>query len=263
MSALDSAQAASAAQFDSQSERYGRSHILADTSDLEAAFKRLQLPSMVAALDIATGGGHTALFLARRGYAVSYCDVAEKMVEATRKLLATEEYFPVVGMRCPAENIPCPDALFTLVTCRVAPHHFSSIERFLSEVRRLLLPGGTFLMIDGTVPEDEAAATWLNKVEKWRDTSHGRLLSQKEWLQAVHEAGLQVVSSEIHHREQPDLEWYFETANTNADNRQKVLDAVESAEASVREHLQLETSKSGTISWRWPMLTLVARRQAG
>ena len=39
--ALDLKQSASAAQFNRQSDRYGKSHILADTQDLEHALARV------------------------------------------------------------------------------------------------------------------------------------------------------------------------------------------------------------------------------
>jgi hypothetical protein len=43
------------------------------------------------------------------------------------------------------------------------------------------------------------------------------------------EAGLKVVRSELQSRQQPDLNWYFETAATPKANREKVLEAVANA----------------------------------
>ena len=64
---FDSGQAASAAQFDRQHLRYGKSHILADTSDVAAGLNGLEVSSGGRALDVVTGGGHTVLRLARMG----------------------------------------------------------------------------------------------------------------------------------------------------------------------------------------------------
>ena len=66
--ALDVKQSASAAQFNRQSDRYGKSHILADTQDVEQGLRGLIVPASGTALDVATGGGHTALWLARHGW---------------------------------------------------------------------------------------------------------------------------------------------------------------------------------------------------
>jgi 2-polyprenyl-3-methyl-5-hydroxy-6-metoxy-1,4-benzoquinol methylase len=78
---FDAAQAASAAQFDRQSDRYGKSHILADTSDVAAALAGVAVPKDGRALDVATGGGHTALYLATQGWRVTAGDIAPRMLE--------------------------------------------------------------------------------------------------------------------------------------------------------------------------------------
>ena len=77
---LDSTQAASAAQFNRQSERYGKAHILADTQDVARALAGVSVPTAGRALDVATGGGHTALFLARQGWNVTVGDISERML---------------------------------------------------------------------------------------------------------------------------------------------------------------------------------------
>jgi 2-polyprenyl-3-methyl-5-hydroxy-6-metoxy-1,4-benzoquinol methylase len=90
---FDAAQAASAAQFDRQSDRYGKSHILADTADVDEALSGLLPTPGGRALDVATGGGHTALQLARRGWRVTAGDLSPRMLENARTLLG-EAGFP-------------------------------------------------------------------------------------------------------------------------------------------------------------------------
>src|SRR3954470_9334581 len=85
MKQLDQAQAASAAQFDRQSDRYGKSHILADTHDVRAGLAGITPVPGERALDVATGGGHTALCLAQLGWQVTAGDIAPRMLENARK----------------------------------------------------------------------------------------------------------------------------------------------------------------------------------
>ncbi|HWA09763.1 MAG TPA: methyltransferase domain-containing protein [Opitutaceae bacterium] len=257
--ALDRAQAASAAQFDRQSDRYGKSHILADTADVVAALRDVAVPAGGAALDVATGGGHTALQLARLGWRVTAGDIAPRMLENARKL-AAEAGFAVEARLFPAEEMPFPDGSFDLVTARVAPHHFSSPEQFVAEVARVLRPGGRFLLIDGSVPDnDPATEAWLHEVEKWRDPSHGRFLSRAVWESFVRARGFTVERSQLNPLKQPDLQWYFETAATPAENRTKVLEAVRTVPPAVRAALRLG-EEDGRIVWWWPRLTLLAKR---
>jgi ubiquinone/menaquinone biosynthesis C-methylase UbiE len=256
---FDAAQAASAAQFDRQSDRYGSSHILADTSDVAEALAGVAPSGGGRALDVATGGGHTALRLAQMGWSVTAGDVSPRMLENAAKLLRAEGH-PLETRLFAAEQMPYPDAAFDLVTVRVAPHHFSSPRRFVGEAARVLRPGGHFLLIDGSVPDaDSETAEWLHRVERWRDPSHGRFLSRGEWEAIVLGSGLSLLASSLHPRKQPDLNWYFETAATPAQNRSLVLEAVRTAPAGVRAALRLAV-EGGRITWWWPMLKLLARR---
>ena len=97
----------------------------------------------------------------------------------------------------PAEKLPFADASFDLVTCRTAPHHFADVAAFVAEVARVLRPGGVFGLVDNISPEDPKAAAPYNEFEKLRDPSHGRCLSESEWLTLINGAGLVVRQSEI------------------------------------------------------------------
>jgi ubiquinone/menaquinone biosynthesis C-methylase UbiE len=257
---LDAAQTASAEQFNRQSDRYGKSHILADTSDVTEALAGIGPPAGGRSLDVATGGGHTALCTARMGWRVTAGDVSDRMLENAKRLLA-DEGLELETLLFPAEAIPFPDATFDLVTVRVAPHHFSSPQRFVAEAARVLRPGGHFLLIDGCVPDgDRESEEWLHRVEKWRDPSHGRFLPRSEWEALVLKSGLEIKSSTLHPKKQPDLHWYFETAATTPENRIQVLDAIQSASVAVRKALRLEDD-DGKIVWWWPMLRLLAHKR--
>jgi len=256
---LDPTQSAAAAQFDRQSDRYGKNHILADTSDVAAAMENIHAPADARALDVATGGGHTALYLARHGWRVSAGDVSAKMLENAAKLLAGEG-LTLETRLFPAEDIPYDDATFDLVTSRVAPHHFSSPEKFVTEAARVLKPGGHFLLIDGSVPDnDPVTEEWLHRVEKWRDPSHARFLSRTAWENLTRASGLNVLQSSLQPMKQPDLDWYFETAATTRENRALVLKAVADAPDAVRRALRLGVEE-GRIVWWWQRLALLARK---
>lgn len=166
----------------------------------------------------------------------------------------------IVTRQHAAEALPYDDESFDAVTCRVAAHHFSSPAAFVSESVRVLKRGGYFLLIDGTVPDDEPdAALWMNTVEKLRDSSHARLLSPGEWQQLCIDAGLFLQRIEITRMHQPDLTWYFKTAATRDENRQKVIELYESASPHLRSIFNICTV-DGRRTWKWHRLQLLARR---
>jgi ubiquinone/menaquinone biosynthesis C-methylase UbiE len=257
---LDAVQQAAQEQFARQSRSYGRSHILADVSDVAAALEKISLPMPAHVLDVATGAGHTGLHLASLGHTVTCTDLAAPMLDRVREA-AVERGLKVETRQHPAEEFPYGDAGFDLVTSRIAPHHFSSPESFIRETARVLRPGGWFLLIDGSVPNGEPEAEeWLHQIEKHRDPSHHRLLTPHAWTMLCEAHGLRVQSAELRRFKQPDLEWYFQTAATSPENREIVRELIADAPASARAAFRL-AEEDGKIVWWWPRLTLIAQRE--
>jgi ubiquinone/menaquinone biosynthesis C-methylase UbiE len=256
---LDPQQQRSAAQFDRQAANYGKQHILADTRDVAELLALIPGAKQGRALDVATGGGHTALALARAGYEPVVGDLAPAMLENAVKLLASEG-FAVEPAIFPAEEMPFADASFRAVACRVAPHHFTDVPAFVRESHRVLEPGGHLLIIDGSVTDnDPETAEWLHQVEKLRDPSHGRLLDRSTWTRIVEEAGFSIQHAELQPMNMPDLEWYFSAAATTEPNRVQVRELIGNASPHVREAMQIQTG-DGPIRWVWQRISLLARK---
>lgn len=257
---LDPIQQAAQAQFGRQSRNYGPSHILADISDVAAALTRISLPARARVLDVATGAGHTGLHLASLGHEVTCADLAAPMLDRVREAAAARG-LAVTTRQHPAEELPYGGASFDLVTSRIAPHHFSSPADFVRETARVLRGGGWFLLIDGSVPDDAPEAeAWLHEVEKLRDPSHRRLLTPRAWRELCAAHRLLVESAELRPLQQPDLEWYFDTAATSVENRARVRALVAHAPEAARTAFRLG-EEAGRIVWWWQRLTLVARRE--
>jgi ubiquinone/menaquinone biosynthesis C-methylase UbiE len=256
---LNDVQLAAQEQFSRQSERYGQGHILENIEDVKAALATIPLPSCAKVLDVATGAGHTGLLLASLGHDVTLADIAQPMLDKAAKT-AAERGMTVKTFQHPAEQFPYADNEFDLVTCRVAAHHFSFPERFIAETARVLKRGGTLLLIDGTVSDDQPEAeAWLHAVEKLRDPSHNRFLTPRTWAAFCQLRGLEVKSAQISPFKQPDLNWYFETAATPDENRIKVLELVARIPSGARA-LFRPAEEDGKIIWWWQRLTLIATK---
>lgn len=258
---MDLIQRAAQEQFQKQSHRYARGHILEDTRDVAAALADVHLAPGSEAVDIATGAGHTAFYLAAAGLRVTASDLTPAMLQRVREG-AAERGLELRTNEHSAESLPYPDASFQLVACRVAAHHFSSPADFVRESARVLKAGGWFLVIDATVPDDSPEAeAWLHQVEKLRDPSHNRLIPPREWRTLCEQSGLVIQKLEIFDRKQPDLEWYFDAAATTPENRERVRTLIATASPSVQNEYRLGQEDGKTI-WYWPTLTLLARKPA-
>jgi ubiquinone/menaquinone biosynthesis C-methylase UbiE len=153
------------------------------------------------ALDIATGAGHVALALAPRLAHVVASDLTPQMLGVARGL-ACERGIPNMSFaEMRAEALPFAGSTFDLVTCRIAPHHFDDVSKFVAESARVLRPGGVFGLVENISPDTSfmegdagalaAAADEYNAFEKLRDPSHVRCLTLTEWRDLVARAGLQ------------------------------------------------------------------------
>src|ERR1019366_2649918 len=83
-----------------------------------------------------------------------------------------------------AAELPFADATFDAVVTRLSVHHFDRPARVMSEIFRVLRPGGSFVIADVIASEVSVEAELQNAIEILRDPSHVRMLPGSE-LQAL------------------------------------------------------------------------------
>lgn len=194
-------------QFGAHAEQYvtSRDHQTSESLDRLVALAAPE-PSW-SALDIATGGGHTALALAPRVREVVASDLTREMLDAAERFIRAKGVMNVSFREADACDLPFPDAAFDLVTCRVAPHHFADVPRFVRECARVVKPGGKVIVIDNLAPADAASAAYFNSLEKARDPSHQRAFNEAEWVGFFRDAGLRVERVE-HFRKRREFDFW-------------------------------------------------------
>lgn len=147
-------------------------------------------------LDVATGGGHTALHFAPRVRQVVASDFTLRMLQAANDFMSEQGGENIRCAGADAEQLPFASASFDLVVCRVAAHHFPDIYRFCVEARRVLKADGVLLVHDHVMPDSAKAARYINAYEKLRDPAHVRALPEYEWCGVMQDAGLLLEHSE-------------------------------------------------------------------
>ncbi|MEO8955780.1 MAG: class I SAM-dependent methyltransferase [Ktedonobacteraceae bacterium] len=180
------------------------------------------------ALDIATGGGHTALAVAPLVAQVMVSDLTPRMLEKAREFLLAQGVANAQFQVADAEHLPFGDGTFDRVTCRIAAHHFPAMLQAVKEVARVLKTGGLFLLIDCMAPSDAELDTFDNTVEKWRDASHGRSCTKEEWQDFFTQAGLRVEQMEFFRRTHDYDDWTLRSQLPNNEKAQLEQFIVES-----------------------------------
>jgi demethylmenaquinone methyltransferase / 2-methoxy-6-polyprenyl-1,4-benzoquinol methylase len=106
-------------------------------------------------LDVATGTGDLAIALARlKPASVTGIDIAGEMLAVGREKVARKGLGGVISFReADAEHIPFPDHSFDAVTVAFGVRNYENLEQGLSEMRRVMKPGGLMLILEFSHPE--------------------------------------------------------------------------------------------------------------
>lgn len=182
-------------QFDPKAEAYLTSSVHARGPDLEQA--ALQVQSMAnrqAMLDVGCGAGHLGFRLAEYFQRVVATDLSPSMLDTVRTAAAQRGLPQIEVRQTGAESLPFPDAHFDLVSSRYSAHHWNDVPAGLREMRRVMRPGGSLLMIDLMGDESPLIDTHLQAVELLRDPSHVRDYSPSQWRGMLQNAGFEVQS---------------------------------------------------------------------
>jgi len=207
-------------QFARTAESYISSFSHKTGTDLQRLLELGEWNTAQYALDIATGGGHTALAVAPLVAGVTLSDLTPRMLEKAREFLLAQGVTNAQFQVADAEHLPFADSSFDRVTCRIAAHHFPDMAQAVQEVARVLKTGGLFLLIDCMAPSDRELDTFDNTVEKWRDASHGRSCTQEEWQAFFAQAGLRVEHMEFFRKTHSYDDW---TLRSQLPNNEKAL----------------------------------------
>ena len=144
---------------------------------------RLRLPTGALVADVACGDGATLGLLARAGLLAVGVDVEQRAVARARRQAAA-----VVG---DAQHLPLASGAYDAVLCECSVSTFADPARALSELARVLRPGGQLAMTDVVLRRDLAPARVVAAVDR---LTCARTLPAYAAL--VEAAGLRVVRTE-------------------------------------------------------------------
>jgi len=257
---VEDSRALSRRSFGANAERYvsSRDHQTGESLDRLVALAATRRTWR--ALDIATGGGHTALALAPHVREVVASDLTLEMLAAAERFIRGKGVTNVVFREGDACSLPFADSEFDLVTCRVAPHHFPDAAQFVRECARVVRPGGTVVVIDNVTPEDAVASAAINEIERVRDPSHQRAYNETEWVTFFRDAGL-VVERVEHFRKRRDFDFWTDLQEVDRQVRERLRGLFQALPASAKTALAPEEHE-GRLTFFLNEVLILARSPA-
>jgi ubiquinone/menaquinone biosynthesis C-methylase UbiE len=172
-------------------------------------------------LDVSTGGGHTALAFSPYVARVVATDLAPEMLVAAERFVSERGAPNVEFKTADAESLPFGNAEFDLVTNRIALHHYPDARKAISEMARVLRPGGILGLVDNVVPPDKQIAGYINGFEKLHDPSHHWCYPLVRLQAYVKAAGLTVEHSETFKKER-DLDAWADRSGCSEETKEKL-----------------------------------------
>ncbi len=148
-------------------------------------------------VEVACGPGLISRALAPKVRRIIGVDLTPAMLEVGRREAARAAIANAGFIQGDAVQLPFAAAALDGAVTRFSLHHIPLPGRCVTEMARVVRPGGLVIIADHVTTADGAAAAWHQEMERLRDPSHWTCLTQ-EALQATGErAGLSLQSERL------------------------------------------------------------------
>lgn len=232
-------------QFGSQASAYLTSAVHASGRDLVRLGERLAAFPQAQVLDLGCGAGHASFVAAQHVAHVTAYDLSGQMLDVVAHAAKDKGLNNISTRQGYAESLPFDDETYDVVISRYSAHHWHDVGQALREIKRVLKPGGIYIIMDIMSPGNPVRDIWLQTVEALRDTSHVRNYSSGEWFAMITEAGL-VSRSLVTDRLPLEFSSWIARMRTPDTLSQAIRLYQESASAEVKAYFELQEEGSFT-----------------
>ena len=182
--------------YDSIAPAYDRRYVVNDYSGVERALRAFVGPEFTGrVLEVGCGTGHWLQLLGEHAIRVAGVDVSGRMLAVART--TAHDAALALGR---AEQLPWSDRTFGRLFCINAFHHFVDKLGFLSEARRVLVPGGQMMTV-GLDPHTGTDQWYIYEyfepalaIDKLRYPASHQI---REWMHALRYSGVRTL--EVQH----------------------------------------------------------------
>lgn len=130
-------------------------------------------------LDVATGTGDLAFAIATlHPEKIVGIDISEKMLSVGRQKLSEKGLGSIISFQSgDAEKIPFPENSFDAITVAFGVRNYENLELGLTEMKRVLRPGGIMLILEFSHPESFPMKQMYAVYSRFVIPTFGRLIS--------------------------------------------------------------------------------------
>ena len=196
-------------QFTRQADAYSRMRQTRDEKGLNGLVALAGVSSSDRVVDVACGPAFLTMAFAEKCRHAVGVDATGELLNGARREAARRRIDNVAFVLGDVNRLVLRDRSCDVASCRAAFHHFPDPANVLSEMQRLLRPGGTILIADMLASKDPEQAAYHDRIERLCDPTHTRALAGTEFEQLFRDAGLELLhcpTSQTHY----DVEEWLE-----------------------------------------------------
>jgi len=209
------------------------------------------------ALDIGTGEGIAAFKLAESVKKVYGIEIREERIAKAKETAAKNGIHNTEFSVGIAQNIDFPDEFFNLATCQVALHHFAEPMKALSEINRVLKPGGKFEMSDPVFSEF-AQAVWV-PVNRLRESDFNCYHTYLQTINMLNESGFEIIKIKPFHFKRGLNKWI---ADGNEGVRERIKEVVLGLDRRVLEELRFTPDPEEDWVWYYNCVNILSVKKS-
>jgi len=179
-------------EFARQADTFSASSAITDVELTQHFITALGEAARGYVLDVACGPGILSAAIAKAAREVVAFDLTPEMLKKAAQRCGEAGVGNVSFREGNAAELPFANSTFDAAVTRLSVHHFQRPDRVMSEIFRVLRPGGRLVVADVVTSEQPAEAELQNAIEVLRDPSHVRMLPGSELTALVTGAGFAV-----------------------------------------------------------------------
>jgi SAM-dependent methyltransferase len=179
--------------FTSQAAAFAASAVANADEILDAIVEQAQPQPTERWLESACGPGIVSRRLAPLAHSVVGVDITPAMIELARRRAAAAGADNTSFELADATATGWPAAGFDAAVTRFSLHHVPVPVRLISEMARLVRPGGRIVVADHIADEDGEPRAWAQEVERLRDPSHWASLPVDRLRDVGRQSGLELI----------------------------------------------------------------------
>lgn len=196
-------------------------------------------------LDLCCGTGQVGRAFKEKGWDVQGVDMAE----STLKIASA--FFPVLRGR--AENVPFRPNSFQAVICRQS-FHFLDTKKVLSEVLRVLVPKG-FFILSLTVPFSDADRDWLYEIHRVKQPLLFKFYTASDLLEELKKASFSVEQIKSLRVRESINRWMDYAPELNQKTKNRVISMVKNAPLPYKKLHRSQVVDGQTFEdWNWVVI---------